>query len=502
MLSAALLVKALGRKPLIGRALAASILMGVLFDAMVAYDISFLLSLAATAGLLTLGKRWNEYLGSAGSRVVQFLQTAALATLSSMVPCIPLLALLSPDLSWASIGANVIAAPLGEAVALPLCLLHGIAEFFRPLELGIARVASGALIVIDQIAHASAEVKWMRTSVPLPSAWQLALLVAGGTGAFVLLARAKYRPALCFACAAVMVLGGLEWAQRLYGTPHDLLRITAVDVGQGDSTLIDLPRGQLMLIDGGGIVGSTIDPGRRVLEPLLRARRRERIDVMVLSHPHPDHFLGLLRIAQRFKVTELWDTGQGEAKGAGPQYAQLLASLRQQGTRIRRPNELCGSRLVSGATIQVLAPCPHFTEGRGANDNSFVLRISYGALSALLVGDAEHAEEQELLERGGNLEARFLKVGHHGSRTSSSPEFLAAVAPKYASISCGVRNSFGHPHAVTLDHLHAQGAQILRLDRTGSVQWQTDGVDEALQASSLRENPLWRAATSLLSAGG
>jgi competence protein ComEC len=238
-----------------------------------------------------------------------------------------------------------------------------------------------------------------------------------------------------------------------------------------------LPDGRLMLVDAGGFVGSPVDPGRAVVQPMLRVRRRQRVDIVVLSHPHPDHFGGLASALRGVAVGEFWDSGQGEVEGAGPVYAALLSELRARGVPILRPAELCGRpRAQGGATIELLAPCPGFVPRRDANDNSLVLRVTYGVRAVLLTGDAEREEEAELLRaRGSRLRADLLKVGHHGSRTSSSPEFVAAVAPSVATISCGVRNRFGHPHAPTLDTLGRAGILALRLDRRGSVVWQTDG---------------------------
>jgi competence protein ComEC len=129
--------------------------------------------------------------------------------------------------------------------------------------------------------------------------------------------------------------------------------------------------------------------------------------------------------------------------------------------------------------VEVLAPCPELHPDRGANDNSFVLRITHGARSVLLVGDAEHEAEEALLARygAGALRADLLKVGHHGSRTSTRPEFLAAVSPTLATISCGVRNRFGHPHPEALSTLAARGVAVVRTDRGGGLTWETDGAE-------------------------
>jgi len=278
----------------------------------------------------------------------------------------------------------------------------------------------------------------------------------------------------------------LEFAARRAGTPRGVIRASALDVGQGDSNLIDLPNGACMLIDGGGFVGSPVDPGKAVVLPVLRARRRSRVDIVVLSHPHPDHFTGLASALEQLDVGEFWDSGQGEAEGAGPVYAQLLRSLRARGVPILHPEELCNKpRYFGAARVSVLGPCPSFTPHRGANDNSLVISVTYGQRRFLFTGDAEHEEEAELVQNYAHeLRADYLKVGHHGSRTSTSDAFLSLVAPALATLSCGVRNRFGHPHVPTVERLAAHDVRTLRLDRSGSVEVTSDG--RSLRARATR----------------
>jgi beta-lactamase superfamily II metal-dependent hydrolase len=141
------------------------------------------------------------------------------------------------------------------------------------------------------------------------------------------------------------------------------------------------------------------------------------------------------------------------------------------------PKELCGAARSFGASqVSVLGPCPGIVRGRNANDNSIVLRISLAERSFLFMGDAEAAEERELVTAyGAGLRSDVLKVGHHGSRTSSGDELLLAVAPRLASISCGVRNRFGHPVPLVMERLFSHGAQVLRTDRDGAIQITTEG---------------------------
>ena len=197
----------------------------------------------------------------------------------------------------------------------------------------------------------------------------------------------------------------------------------------------------------------------------------------MLTHPHPDHFGGLLSVLRGVEVGELWDTGQGALEGAGPIYAELLRIAAERGVPVRGPKELCGAPRRFGASqVSVLAPCPGIVRGRNANDNSFVLRASLSKRSFLFMGDAEAEEERELVHaHGAELGADVLKVGHHGSRTSSGDELLRAVGPRLTTISCGVRNRFGHPVPKVMERLISHGARVLRTDRDGAIQITTEG---------------------------
>jgi competence protein ComEC len=467
MLSAALLARALGRRADTPRAFGVSILLMAALDPLVALDLSFVLSAAATAGLLAFGRPMDALMSTRLPSLVARVARSASATVAATLACAPVLALFSPDLPVGGVLANVVAVPIGELAALPLCLAHA---FFAPveaLERGCALAASGALDLVRWIARAFSLATWSAVSVPVPTPIQVAAL-----SVLLVATRArKWREAIC---AAAVLIGGEALARRrAHGTGE--LSVTFLDVGQGDAAIVSLPDGSALLIDGGGLVGSPLDVGARVLGPELRARRIDRLRAVVLSHPHPDHFLGLRSGLARVRVDELWDTGQGEQEGAEGAYGALLDRARRQGTIVRRPNDLCGSRALGGARVEVLAPCPAVVTDRGPNDNSFVLRVRYGRRAVLFVGDAERAEEDDLLARSADLRADVLKVGHHGSRTSSQPRFLASVGAAHAVVSVGARNSFGHPHAETLAALAANGTAVWRTDRDGAVTMTTDG---------------------------
>ncbi|HEY1534211.1 MAG TPA: DNA internalization-related competence protein ComEC/Rec2, partial [Polyangiaceae bacterium] len=495
MLSVAFGARALGRKPLTVRTFGLSTLVFALLDPLCAFDLSFMLSVAATSGLIWLGRPLCARCEPIAWRPLRFVAMSFATTLSATIPCAPLLALLASGVTLAGLVANVLAAPLGESIALPLCLAHLLLAPLPPLERGAALVASGALLLVKRIAKASAAASFFGLTLPEPGCFQLALIVVcvlgfaalRGSAFASLAARERRRASVAWCVASALLFCGLEAAARRAGKPLGVLRASALDVGQGDSNLIDLPDGTALLIDGGGFVGSPVDPGKAVVLPVLRARRRTRVDIVVLSHPHPDHFTGLASALPELDVGELWDTGQGEAEGAGPVYAELLRALRARGVPIRHLDELCGApRVFGGARLRVLAPCPSFTPHRGANDNSIVISIAYGARRFLFTGDAEHDEETELLQtHAADLRADYLKVGHHGSRTSTSEAFLSLVSPALATLSCGVRNRFGHPHLPTVERLAAHDVRTLRLDRSGSVVITTDGEELSARAARL-----------------
>jgi competence protein ComEC len=181
-------------------------------------------------------------------------------------------------------------------------------------------------------------------------------------------------------------------------------------------------------------------------------------------------------------IGELWDNGQADSEralgGSASEAARLLSLARARGARVLGPSRLCGHpRRAGGATIEVLWPCPHHDPGYDPNDNSLVVHIAYGGRSLLFAGDAETQAEQALVARGGLPRVDVLKVGHHGSRTSSTTAFLRALAPKLAIVSAGASNRFGHPHPEVIARLRAAGATPIVLADDGGTTVATDGSE-------------------------
>lgn len=262
------------------------------------------------------------------------------------------------------------------------------------------------------------------------------------------------------------------------------LKIYFLDVGQGDAALIRTPAGDDILIDGG--------PDKTILEKLgeYLPFYDQKIELMILTHPHSDHVTGLVEALKKYQVDRILMTG---ALHSTPDYLMFLNLIKEKNILVeiidvKREINLGGLKTQnSSATalgkkemfIQILYPDKSFfgVRAENLNNTSIVGRIVYASTSVLLMGDFE--EEENLLTQppAGGLKADILKVGHHGSNDANSQEFLAAVSPTYAVISAGLNNQFGHPHYRTLKNLERLGVEILRTDDDGDVIFESDGRD-------------------------
>ncbi len=249
------------------------------------------------------------------------------------------------------------------------------------------------------------------------------------------------------------------------------LRITVLDVGQGDCILVQAPGGTTMLVDGGGIPGqeaSGYDIGREVVVPALMARGVTRIDALVITHPHDDHIGGLSAVVAAVPVGVALDP---MTESDSPTYKALEKALRERHVRVERVSEGARINLGRGIFAEALNPPePRLTgTDSDANDNSVVLRLVDGEVSVLLAADIEAAAAARLAERGGAVGSTILKAPHHGSAGAAIPEFIGAVNPELAIISVGENNPFGHPSEEMLRELGRVGAKIMRTDRDGAV---------------------------------
>lgn len=255
----------------------------------------------------------------------------------------------------------------------------------------------------------------------------------------------------------------------------DKLEVLVLNIGQGDSTLIVSPTGKIVLVDTGeaGNQGTIVGAIRNVTKGDCR------IDLFVVSHPHSDHMGSAVPVMKACQVAAVLDSGYPHTTAG---YEKYLKAVEASGARYIKAEPGQDFDMGGGAKITVLAPSqPYFKQSElrsGANPpnaNSVVMRLDHGDFSMLFTGDAEAETEARLLSNGANVAAKVLKTGHHGSRYATSEEFLRAVNPDAATISCGSDNRYGHPTRNTLDRLRAGRVRVYRTDLQGVIRIVSNG---------------------------
>jgi len=269
---------------------------------------------------------------------------------------------------------------------------------------------------------------------------------------------------------ALLVIAILVWSVALT-TPDDKLHVSFLDVGQGDAILIQTPNQQSILIDGGP------DPQRINLELSKKLPFWDRtIDLMVSTQPHADHITGLVEVLQRYKVKQVLESEVHYDSFIYREWVKLVKEKQIKNGIARVGQEI---DLGSGIRIEVLNPPAKLFEGTShdVDNNGVVLRLSWGEVSFLLTADIRQEAEFELVRQRVNLRSTVLKVAHHGSKTSTTPQSLAAVAPEIAVISAGVDNPFGHPSPEVVERLVDRLGEdkVYRTDEDGTIEFITDG---------------------------
>ncbi|MDP2340472.1 MAG: DNA internalization-related competence protein ComEC/Rec2 [Deltaproteobacteria bacterium] len=468
--------QSLGRRVTLLDVLSAAGLLTVLASPVSILDAGFLLSYAAVLGLAAAAATSFD-LEEAPS-LWQRVRPALVASLIAGLATLPLSAWLFGQVAPAGLVANVVLVPVASALQLP-ALVGGALGAVLDLP-WLSAIGAQAALLLESLVFGLASVLPGVRTIDAPSALTAVVLTTTSLSAAALLVSGRSKAG---AGGVVLALVVLALSMREPGG----MRVTFLPVGQGDGAVIELPDGSVFVVDAGGRVpfDPTLDEagraavlaesGKRVVVPFLQRRGLDRVDVMVLSHPHPDHAGGLRAVVDAVAVKQFWWAGD-DANG-------LVAPLIAKVPVVKSTPGLIGRYHFGEATVDVLAPAPQERTPTypelGANDNSLVLRFCLHGGCVLLPGDIERFGEELLLSttEPERLRSVIVKAPHHGSKTSSSQALIAASKAQHVVLCTGRHNTFGFPDADVVQRWRSAGAHVWDTAQNGEVSFWVDGDD-------------------------
>lgn len=404
-------------------------------------------------------------------RIAELLLVSSTIELAMVLP----MAFYFHRVTLLALPVNILVVPL-MAFALPAALIAFAAIMLVPGVAWLPAAVAAALL------HIITGIVWLFGSMPagnvrIPGPGAIAVAAAILLLGFAAWAARNSRFPVLLTVAALAGVTVCALIPRPLVYQHGSLEVAGIDVGQGDSILVITPDGKTLLVDAGGPTGgmepsstSNFDVGEDVVSPVLWSLHIRRLDAVELTHAHSDHMGGMPAVLRNFRPKQLWVGKNPDI----PAYVALLAEARSLGTKIQ--SFTAGDSFNFGGThVHVLSPQPDYRPGRRpSNDDSLVVRISYRQTSALLEGDAQRKSENAMLPE--NLRSNLLKVGHHGSNTSTTPAFLNEVDPQYALISVGHHNSYRLPKPIVLERLQQDHVRTYRTDDLGATAFFLNGT--------------------------
>jgi len=450
------------------------------------FDVSFQLSFLAVLSILYLVPRILQEFKQEGislllrtswkKNISRYILLPLLVTGVAIIGTAPFVALHFSRFAPIGFFTNLFIIPWVGFLIVPLSLTASIFSFFfTPLATFLININGFITMILLRVLAFFASLPFASFFVSTPTVFEIVLFYL----LLFLVIHIKKRRAARYLFAGVCIILVIDLT---FWSLKDLfqkdLKLSFLDVGHGDSILIEFPKGKRMLIDGGGLYEDRFDIGKNVVAPFLWKSKIRRIDTLVLTHPDPDHLKGLIFIASQFSIGQFWDNGfQTDSES----YLRLRKILNGKRIKIQSLNEETPPQIINGVGISVLNPPVWNAMPRKVhqqwdlNNSSLVLRLRFKNVSVLLTGDIEKEAEGRILKKGSLLRSEILKIPHHGSSSSSSPLFLEKVKPTYAILSVGERNIGRLPHPEVLKRYQELGTTLFRTDRHGAITVTTDG---------------------------
>lgn len=419
-------------------------------------DLGFQLSYGGTIGIIIFIKRIQEK--KSNSKVINYIKQMALVSIYANIIIIPIMMYHFNTVSFTFIISNIMASPILGIIVITGFLFIITSITAKPLTRLIAIFIKPILSILIKVSQICSKLPFSNILVVTPYMFNVISYYAIILYCIKSKKNNKCKIIICLLIVLILI------NFIIYIFPQKL-RIFFIDVGQGDSTLIITPDKKTVLIDGGG--SDSFDVGEKVLLPYLLDRRILKVDYVLISHFDTDHCGGILTIMEKVKVKNIIISEQAEHSENYERFKKLMINKKIRLIEVKKGDKIKIGRY---SEFKILFPTSRLLSENPLNNNSIVAQFNYNNFKMLFTGDIEKLAEQQILKtEKAEIRADILKVAHHGSKTSSIPEFIKAVRPKIALIGVGKNNTFGHPNQQTIKNLENIKCRIYRTDLQGEI---------------------------------